>query len=566
VQPSHRLTLTSPHLIHLANRCCSALGCRNYQRDHINADSDELYDYDTLHRLDTFKRGTLSGLPNSPAITDDDRVREQTWPDMTDIGNWAKFYTKDSDGDYIRPYEDRTFNTTNEMTDINPSAINGGDPAAYVPGYDAAGNLTDMPTTDGSPGHEFVYDYRNRIIEVQDQNQSTVMKYCYDGLNRRVKKDLDSGTDILYIYDGWQVVEEREYDAGDTAWEARRQYVYGGIYIDEPLIFDKDTDDDGVCDDTRYFYCQQANYNVVALTHDSGTVVEKVAYDPYGEYTLTLDGSTGNTLLFQGRRWDSEADLYYFRNRSYSPRLGRFMQRDPTGYGDGMNVYLFARSSPLIYVDPEGLDADGSAPEDCSPAKAAVIGALSSIVSSIASVIMTAAAPFVEDFDVADAYPYTPTGQAEEYGGPGVKKATTCCLVSAGAAATAAGGLIGLEAAGITGVGSQPISQLVASALGTGGSTAASEKGQRAFNAAYEYATIPNNFSHLFKRKHLLRPLVEKLGSQEKVLEAVLRKLCSCNLPEGVFKTSVKVGNDAITVSGNVINGVPNIGTMYVPK
>ena len=358
MQPSHRLTLTSPHLIHLANRCCSALGCRNYQRDHINADSDELYDYDTLHRLDTFKRGTLSGLPNSPAITDDDRVREQTWPDMTDIGNWAKFYTKDSDGDYIRPYEDRTFNTTNEMTDINPSAINGGDPAAYVPGYDAAGNLTDMPTTDGSPGHEFVYDYRNRIIEVQDQNQSTVMKYCYDGLNRRVKKDLDSGTDILYIYDGWQVVEEREYDAGDTAWEARRQYVYGGQYIDEPLIFDKDTDSDGDCIDgggsTRYFYCQQANYNVVALTNDTGTVVEKVAYDPYGEYTLTLDGSTGNTLLFQGRRWDSEADLYYFRNRSYSPVLGRFLQRDPIGYADGMNLYEFEGNCPTGSIDPMG--------------------------------------------------------------------------------------------------------------------------------------------------------------------------------------------------------------------
>jgi len=54
--------------------------------------------------------GTLSGLPNSPAITDNDRVREQTWPAMTDIGNWAKFYTKDTNLSLIhiseptRPY------------------------------------------------------------------------------------------------------------------------------------------------------------------------------------------------------------------------------------------------------------------------------------------------------------------------------------------------------------------------------------------------------------------------------------------------------------------------------
>jgi len=126
------------------------------------------------------------------------------------------------------------------------------------------------------------------------------------------------------------------------------------------LIFDKDKDDDGDCTDDpgtgsdRYFYCQQANYNVVALTDDTGTVVEKVAYDPYGEHILTLDGSTGNTLLFQGRRWDSEADLYYFRNRSYSPRLGRFLQRDPTGYGDGMNLYRYERCSPVCCLDPSG--------------------------------------------------------------------------------------------------------------------------------------------------------------------------------------------------------------------
>ena len=120
------------------------------------------------------------------------------------------------------------------------------------------------------------------------------------------------------------------------------------------MIFDKDDDDDGVCDDTRYFYCRQANYNVVALTNSSGTVVEKIEYDPYGEYTLTLDGSTGNPYLFQGRRWDSEADPYYFRNRSYSPRLGRFMQRDRVGYRAGMNLYDFVGGRALIRLDPPG--------------------------------------------------------------------------------------------------------------------------------------------------------------------------------------------------------------------
>jgi len=130
------------------------------------------------------------------------------------------------------------------------------------------------------------------------------------------------------------------------------------------LIFDKDTDDDGVCDDTTYYYCQQANYNVVALTNSSGTVVEKIEYDPYGEWSFVLDGSTDNPYLFQGRRWDDEADLYYFRNRSYSPLLGRFMQRDPIGYADGMNLYEFVGGAPVLGLDPLGLNG-GISLEDC---------------------------------------------------------------------------------------------------------------------------------------------------------------------------------------------------------
>ena len=66
---------------------------------------------------------------------------------------------------------------------------------------------------------------------------------------------------------GWQVLDDRKRDtngegAEDNKWEPRRQYVYGDTYIDEVLIFDKDTHDDGDCTDgggsSRHLYCQQA--------------------------------------------------------------------------------------------------------------------------------------------------------------------------------------------------------------------------------------------------------------------------------------------------------------------
>jgi len=41
----------------------------------------------------------------------------------------------------------------------------------------------------------------------------------------------------------------------------------------------------------------------------------------------------------------------------YSPMLGRFLQRDPSGYADGINLYAFERNNPLRYLDAMGLSA-----------------------------------------------------------------------------------------------------------------------------------------------------------------------------------------------------------------
>ena len=48
-------------------------------------------------------------------------------------------------------------------------------------------------------------------------------QYSYDGLNRRVKKDLATGTDVLYIYDGWRCIEERDWD---DPWRVGTEDVY----------------------------------------------------------------------------------------------------------------------------------------------------------------------------------------------------------------------------------------------------------------------------------------------------------------------------------------------------
>jgi RHS repeat-associated protein len=61
-----------------------------------------------------------------------------------------------------------------------------------------------------------------------------------------------------------------------------------------------------------------------------------------------------NELLFQGRRYEKETNLIYFRARYYDPIMGRFLSVDPMGYQDSMNLYQGFNMNPVNFVDPFG--------------------------------------------------------------------------------------------------------------------------------------------------------------------------------------------------------------------
>jgi RHS repeat-associated protein len=72
----------------------------------------------------------------------------------------------------------------------------------------------------------------------------------------------------------------------------------------------------------------------------------------------------GNPYLFQGASYDAETGFYYFRNRYYDPRAGRFLQRDPVW--DEQNVggwYTFVGNAPAQRLDPFGEDDDKCPPQ-----------------------------------------------------------------------------------------------------------------------------------------------------------------------------------------------------------
>jgi len=152
------------------------------------------------------------------------------------------------------------------------------------------------------------------------------------------------------------------HEGGDAA-NPLKQVVWDARYIDAPVLRDRDSNDNGTLDETVY-YTTDANMNVTALVDTSGTVLERVVYDPYGNPAFydgswtsrSATSSYDNVVLYCGYRWDGETGLYHVRHRVYHATLGRWVSRDPAGYVDGMGLYAYVCSSPTHGRDPMGLE------------------------------------------------------------------------------------------------------------------------------------------------------------------------------------------------------------------
>ncbi len=95
-----------------------------------------------------------------------------------------------------------------------------------------------------------------------------------------------------------------------------------------------------------------------ALTNETGAVVWRATYDPFGQATVTTSTITNN-LRYPGQYFDSETGLHYNWHRYYDPKTGRYISSDPIGLRGGLNTYLYARANPLRYIDPFGLETFG---------------------------------------------------------------------------------------------------------------------------------------------------------------------------------------------------------------
>jgi RHS repeat-associated protein len=331
---------------------------RLYRRDEVARSQtpaalfDELYGYDGLNRLTSFDRGLLNsgnmGLSSGPTLTQD-------WT-LDPTGNWNGF-----DQTVVNALtQTRDHNAVNEITDIGETV---GDPWK-TPAYDANGNMTMLPRpSDLTKGYAGTWDAWNRLVKLQtdDVVPKTVAEYEYDSFNRRtVKKVYDSGGSLAathhdYFSDQWQTLEERV----DASTSADRQFVWGERYVDDLVLRDRSA---GGSLNERLYALQDALFSVVALTNTSGAVQERFAYQPYGQSEAlnpNFSAYSGTDYewesRFTGRQLDLDTRLQINRMRYLHLQLGRWVSRDPIGYGNvELNMYIYVGDMPSMAIDPNG--------------------------------------------------------------------------------------------------------------------------------------------------------------------------------------------------------------------
>lgn len=345
------------------------------------------YTYDALNRLKQIKTGTLifadytydnAGRLTGAALADaviqraidyDAADRMIRIANTVDGENRAKFeYTYNQAGDRTRKtvrdaaVHSYTYDAVSRLTQAdypgtsgftdtifaydpagNRSSVNAGAAAQYTANamnqysqvggadfsWDANGNLIN----DGV--NTYAYDVENRLTRFDSPDET--IQYTYDDAGRLITRG-DGTETVTYVYDFDRIIAEYNTDG-----ELIQRYIYRpdtGELVAATKGFNQ-----------QHYYMTDAPGSVAEILDPAGALVERYAYDAYGNVAMTdangdpLDASTiGNPFFFAGMPRDPTG-LYVAGKRFYSPDLGRFIQAGP--YNRSGNAYTYAGNDPV---------------------------------------------------------------------------------------------------------------------------------------------------------------------------------------------------------------------------
>lgn len=216
-------------------------------------------------------------------------------------------------------------NGLNQLTSVNA--------LTYL--SDARGNIVY-----GSGGAVYAYDPANRLIYGSGAGLSATL--AYDPMDRLRRLDGTGGgsfgyagsSEIIAIANNHVTVNNR---------------LVRGPWADEIVASYAGTSSGSF---SPVWWLQDPLGSTAAITTDTGVAAAILTYDEYGR-----PGPTNGTQRFQytGQLWLADLGLHHFKARAYNPGFGRFLQTDPVGYAQGLNLYAYVGNDPLNATDPTGM-------------------------------------------------------------------------------------------------------------------------------------------------------------------------------------------------------------------
>lgn len=316
-------------------------------RSDANQNLAETFSYDNLNRL-------TSATVNSAGAG----IVTQSFA-YDALGNLT---AKNDLGNYAYPQSGAASTRPHAVSQI---ALAGGGAIAFA--YDANGALTAQTHTDAAnnalPAKSRAQFYTSFNMPQSMSQGSISAAFYYGPEHQRVKQISSTQGTTVYLNPGNDGALFFEKDIRpDGSIELRSFIVAAGQSV---AIVKAMTVGGTTTSNIRYLH-RDALGSITAVTDESGTLVERLAYEPFGKRrTPAGNADPDNTLRpqttdrgFTGHEMIDEIGLIHMNGRVYDPLVARFLSADPLIQDpnnlQSHNRYAYVFNSPLNGTDPSG--------------------------------------------------------------------------------------------------------------------------------------------------------------------------------------------------------------------
>ncbi|MHC8363580.1 RHS repeat domain-containing protein [Pseudomonas sp. LS2P72] len=315
-------------------------------------DGHREFTYDSLYRLISatgHDAPPTSDLPGRPLPSDPNNHL-----------NYHQTYEYDLGGNLNKLIHGRAVGGYTQEMLIDPSSNRGvrgkeGDPVPDFPAlFDRHGNLRALHS-----GIDLQWSSRDQLASVtlvkREDGPDDEETYRYSQGVRVYKchqwhtPSTSHFHEVMY----WPGLEIRKRDNGEELHVITLPSGFGSVRCLHWVSAKPDGID---ADQLRYSLDDPLGSSLMELDQHASLISHEGYYPFGGTAWLTADSAlevSYKTIRYSGKEMDVSG-LYYYGLRYYAPWLWRWVNPDPLGDVDGLNLYAFVGNNPLLYVDGFG--------------------------------------------------------------------------------------------------------------------------------------------------------------------------------------------------------------------